>query len=586
DDTAYEFYVQSDCGVNQSAWVGPFAFTTDALVPTTQLEATDCGSTVAGLTALVKADAIPGTSNYRFRVINGTDTVLVDRAFRSLPLGLVPVAYATTYSIDVAVTPTGGVQGDYGSVCTVTTPIPTTQLGGVYCGMSTTSLTRQIKASEVVGASNYKFRFIEGVDTLIIDRPFRSLNLGDLALAFDKTYKVDVAITYNGVEGSFGPVCQLITLFPTTSLGSTFCNSTTLNLTKVIKAQGVSGATGYRFRFIEGADTAIVDRPFRALPLNTAGLNLVFGKTYNVDVAVTVGAVTGGYGPVCQLTTEFPTAQLGPAYCGMTTFSLTRQIKSTAVSGATNYKFRFIDTAVGGDTLTIDRPFRAMNLNQGGFALEHDKTYSVQIAVTLSGVEGDFGPACLFTTVFPDTQLAPLYCNSTANNMNNKVFALEAPGATNYRFRFTNGTDVYTIDRPFRNCQLSLVTGLNTGTTYDVDIQVTAAGVTGVYGPVCTVTTPGAPAIGTNSNQKDLGQDEGIVFETTLSPNPFSDATTLHISSEDASSVVSVSVYDATGRLIESRLVDLRQETDVRIGTDYNPGFYQVIIVQGDNKKT
>ncbi|MDG1146973.1 MAG: hypothetical protein P8N52_01580, partial [Crocinitomicaceae bacterium] len=28
--TTYEFYVQSDCGVNQSAWVGPFAFTTDA----------------------------------------------------------------------------------------------------------------------------------------------------------------------------------------------------------------------------------------------------------------------------------------------------------------------------------------------------------------------------------------------------------------------------------------------------------------------------------------------------------------------------------------------------------------------------
>ena len=40
------------------------------------------------------------------------------------------------------------------------------------------------------------------------------------------------------------------------------------------------------------------------------------------------------------------------------------------------------------------------------------------------------------------------------------------------------------------------------------------------------------------------------------------------------------------GRLIESRLVDLRQETEVEIGEDYNPGFYQVIITQSDNKVT
>ncbi|MDG1777048.1 MAG: T9SS type A sorting domain-containing protein [Crocinitomicaceae bacterium] len=497
DGTAYEFYVQSDCEVNKSNWVGPFAFTTVAALPTTQLQALDCNSTVAGLTALVKADAIPGTSNYRFRVINGTDTTIIDRAFRSLPLSLVPVVYATTYSVDVAVTPIGGVQGDYGTACTITTPLPITQLSGAYCGIITTNLNRTVKASGVVGATNYKFRFIEGLDTVIVDRPFRGIQL------------------------------------------------------------------------------------------NNAGLNLVFGKTYSVDVAVYVGTLTGGYGPVCQLTTEFPIVKLGTVYCGMTTYSLTRDIKSTAAPGATNYKFRFIDTVAGGDTLTIDRPFRAMNLNQAGFVgLEYDKTYSIQIAVTLSGIEGDFGPACLFTTVFPDTQLAPLYCNSTANSMISKIFALEAPGATNYRFRFTNGTDIFTVDRSYRNCQLSLIAGLNAGTTYYVDIQVKAAGVTGDYGPVCIVTTPGETAIGINSNQKDLGQEEEIVFETTLSPNPFSDATMLHISSEDASSLVSVSVYDAMGRLIESRLVDLRQETDVRIGTDYNPGFYQVIIVQGDNKKT
>ena len=96
---------------------------------------------------------------------------------------------------------------------------------------------------------------------------------------------------------------------------------------------------------------------------------------------------------------------------------------------------------------------------------------------------------------------------------------------------------------------------------------------------------PGS-AIGVNNFAKDLSQEEGIDFETTMSPNPFSDATILRITSKDASTAVMVSVYDGTGRLIESRLVDLRQETEVEIGEDYNPGFYQVIITQSDNKVT
>ncbi|MDG1777058.1 MAG: T9SS type A sorting domain-containing protein [Crocinitomicaceae bacterium] len=553
-------------------------------LPTTQLQAADCGSTVTGLTALIKADLITGTSNYRFRLINGADTIIIDRAFRSLPLGLIPITYGKIYNVDVAVTPAGGVQGNYGAICTITTPIPTTQLGTAYCGMTTTSLTRQIKAQLVSGAANYRFRFIEGTDTAIVENPFRAINLNHngLTLEFNKTYNVDIAITLNGIEGNYGQSCQLITQFPTTQLGATHCNIITESLTRTVKAVGVSGATGYRFRFIEGTDTAIVDRTFRSIQLNHAGLNLSYGKTYTVDVAVKVGALIGNYGANCKVKTIFPTSQLGPAYCGMTTYNINRQIKGTAVPGADNYRFRFIE---GIDTLLIDRPFRALPLSL--VALDYNKTYSVDIAVTPNaGVQGDYGPTCLFTTAFPNTQLASLYCNTTANSMSNKIFALEAPGASNYRFRMINGTDTLIFDRPFRNFFLDQVVGINTGTTYNVDIQVTANGITGDYGSVCTLTTPTTSAISTTNKQEHACQQTAVVFDAKLSPNPFNDAITLHITSEDAKSIVLVSIYDATGRLIEHQFVDLYQETEIKIGTDYNPGFYQVITTQNGNKKT
>jgi hypothetical protein len=641
------------------------------ILPTTQLQAADCNSTLNTLVDVIKADAVPGSEGYRFRLINGTDTVIVDRPFRALPLNLVSLDYLTTYNVDVAVTLNGSI-GEYGTVCTISTPGPQTKLAGQYCGYVTDNLSALVYAEIVDNASNFRFRFINGNDTLIADRPFRNLPLNNIALDYDKTYNVDVQVSVGGVTGDFGDVCTVTTTFPTTQLAPLYCGITTNNLVSqvfamnsegatnfrfrfingndtlikdrpfrslylntvpdiaygvtynvdvqatcngvtgdygdvctittvlpttqlagqycgyvtqsissgLIKAAAVDGATNYRFRLINGNDTLIVDRPFRALPFSQVAVE--FNKVYNVDVAATVQGQVCDYGAVCTVTTDFPTTKLADAYCGMTTQTLNSQVFAMFAAGATNYRFRFIS---GNDTLILDRPFRSLTLNTVP-GITYDKIYNVDVQVTAGGVVGDYGDVCTVQVDFPTTQLAPLYCGSSPGSMSSQVFALFANGATNYRFRLINGTDTLIIDRPFRSLSLS-EPGILTGVTYNVDIQVTAGGMTGDFGPVCTVTTPDGPStIVINDNQKDLAQEEGIEFETTLSPNPFSDATTLHITSENASSPVSVSVYDGTGRLIESRLVDLSQETDVRIGTDYNPGFYQVIIIQDGNKKT
>ncbi|MEJ6776930.1 MAG: plastocyanin/azurin family copper-binding protein, partial [Crocinitomicaceae bacterium] len=254
DATTYEFYVQSDCGDNQSTWIGPFDFTTQTVLPTTQLQAADCNSTLNTLADVIRADAVPGSEGYRFRLINGTDTLIVDRPFRALPLNLVSLDYLTTYNVDVAVTLNGSI-GDYGTVCTIFTPGPQTKLAGQYCGYVTDNLAALVYAEIVDNASNFRFRFINGNDTLIADRPFRNIPLNSIAVEYDKTYNVDVQVTVAGATGDFGDVCTVTTTFPTTQLAPLYCGITTNNLVSQVFAMNSEGATNFRFRFINGNDT-------------------------------------------------------------------------------------------------------------------------------------------------------------------------------------------------------------------------------------------------------------------------------------------------------------------------------------------
>jgi len=484
--TAYEYYIQSDCIINESAWVGPFTLVTTPPIPTTQLESISCNTVIGGVTDIIKADAVAGASNYRFRLINGTDTLIVDRPFRSLPLSLVSLSYDLTYNVDVAIT-LNGIQGNFGPVCTITTPVfPMTQLEAIYCGSTPSSLSSSIKADAATGATGYRFRFRDGVDTMTYDAPFRTVSLSNFALEDGTIYIVDVAVIINAYIGDFGPLCTITTeAFPMTQLETTYCNITVNSLTDNIKADAATGATGYRFRFINGIDTMIYDAPFRTVNLSNFALN--FGVTYDVDVAVIVSGVIGSYGPVCTITTPIPTTQLETSFCNISISSLSSSIKAYAATGATGYRFRFIN---GSDTLIYDAPFRTVNLSN--FALNNDLTYNVDVAVIINSITGQFGVVCTIKTPTTITQLSQFYCGSTSNSLVSSIKAIAITGATNYRFRFIYGTDTMTADAPFRTIYLSEF-ALIANTTYNVDVAVTTGGIMGVYGPVCTITTPGFP---------------------------------------------------------------------------------------------
>ena len=795
-ETTYEFYVQSDCSVNQSQWIGPFSFTT---LPTTKLTSAFCDSSVNSLTTNIKALPVTGAESYTFRFthpISGS-IIIYESPTRTVSLSNFSITYDVTYNVDVAVK-LNGVIGNYGPVCQLTTPpIPTSRLINALCDDTVIGLNSTIKAIEIIGATTYIFRITNGNDVYVYGSPTRIINLSNFPLISDITYDVDVALVINNVLGPYGTVCQLTVLsIPTTQLTNGYCNTSVNSLNSEIKAISVTGADLYTFRLTDPNTGTVMTADSPSRIINLSNFAVANDITYDVDVAVTMNGVLGSYGTICQLTMppSLTQSQLEPIYCGSTaTWELNTTIKALAILGAESYTFRFTDPNTG-SIITYESPIRTVNLNN--FSLQNGITYDVDVAVTQNGILEPYGPICQLTTqalplsrlqnafcdvnfssmssiikaievtvatnytfrvIDPNTGWSIIYpspirtvnissfgltegityeidvaitlngtlgaygqvctittpdlpltrlvnsdCNDTASSMNDVIKAIPVDIspyiAEEYRFRITNPNTgaIMTFDSPIRTVNLNNFPGLVEGITYNIDVAVklTSAGggpvsawgnygivcthttpslpttklvnnhcnatansmtsvmkaipvetapyiaeeyrfrmtdpITGTviiydspirtvnlqnfigispntvydvdvavkltsagggpvsawgnYGIVCTHTTPSSSSISTNNFSKNLIQENIINFEVNISPNPILNSTILRINSEDVSTPVIISIYDATGKLIENRSINIEENREIEIGQKYIPGFYQVIVTQNNKR--
>jgi hypothetical protein len=547
-----------------------------------------CGTTLGDITENIFATSVPLVNNYRFEVSQGGSVVgVIDRPFRFFSLSLLPggPSYGTTYSIRVALF-YNGVYTPYGSACSVTTPsLQTTQLTPAYCGVTLTTLSTNIFAVPITGATQYTFRLTNGanVQTFVSNIYLTSLN--NFTLTYGTTYNVDVAVTMGGILGAYGSICTLTTpSLPTSQLTATYCGATLTTMSTNIFAVPITGATQYTFRVTNGANVQTHTSNIYLTSLNNFALT--YGTTYNVDVAVTVGGVLGAYGTVCSLATpSLPTSQLTAAYFGATLTTMSTNIFAVPVTGATQYTFRVTN---GANVQTYVSNIYLTSLNN--FTLAYGTTYNVDVAVTIAGLLGAYGSVCTLTTPSSTTITTSMRANNcgiTTSNLTQNIFSNGATGATHYKFRLTNGANVQEVETT--NYFIGLFNYvLTNGTTYDVDISVKINGVYGVYGPVCTITTPEIATIAANDkptivyNDKSLNQKASI-FDTKAYPNPYNTIIRLELTSDDATSPVSIKVFDATGRMIETRDVNLNNETSIDLGLDYESGVYQVHVIQNDN---
>jgi hypothetical protein len=91
-------------------------------IPTTQIQSSQCNTTVATPETLIWADWIDGSTHYKFRINDGTTTQYIIRPSRNFMMWSFAWAYNKTYTIDVAIKRGTGSFGDYGPSCTISSP--------------------------------------------------------------------------------------------------------------------------------------------------------------------------------------------------------------------------------------------------------------------------------------------------------------------------------------------------------------------------------------------------------------------------------------------------------------------------------
>lgn len=113
---------------------GPICSITTPSIPTTQVRASQCNTTVPSTSTLVYADLVPGATNYKFKLscpsptyseeFVGIGTGPMSRKFKLnnfTPAPLLPGG--TLYDIAVCVSMDGGITyGAYGPICKISTP--------------------------------------------------------------------------------------------------------------------------------------------------------------------------------------------------------------------------------------------------------------------------------------------------------------------------------------------------------------------------------------------------------------------------------------------------------------------------------
>jgi subtilisin-like proprotein convertase family protein len=199
-------------------------------IPQTQLIPLHCGSSLLTFTQAFNCIPVSGATDYQYRVNNATlgysQTGTRTNSNTNYQLNWLPSAgggirYATTYNVEVRAK-VGGVWGNYGSICQITTPVsPLTSLQAAYCPFTLPTFSTQVFCTAVAGATNYRYHITGpgGYDKTFTRNTSANdwrfswtvLCCGQQNMLPNTTYSVEVASYAGGVWSSYGAACNITT---------------------------------------------------------------------------------------------------------------------------------------------------------------------------------------------------------------------------------------------------------------------------------------------------------------------------------------------------------------------------------------
>ncbi len=357
-----------------------------------------------------------------------------------------------------------------------------------------------------------------------------------------------------------------------------------------------TAVTGYKYE-ITNLNTGAVrelERDIRNFNLKMTDI-YEYGTTYSVRVAVRINQEWQPYGTICNITTpNIPTTQLAASNCGATLTLLSSVINANTVTSVSMYEFRVVNVSNPSEVQTIQRTLNSFQMTMlTTYPAQYNTTYNVSVRVrtVIDGADvwSSYGAVCSVTTpLMPTTQIQLSQCEMIATSASQQISADNVAGATQYAFILRNASLGYEqeIIRSTRTFSLSMFTGLQSGTTYDVTVKVMTYNYWGAEGKACSVTTPG----GVTARQMPVADKPsssvvGGDFRIVGYPNPFSTSFGLDLQTSSSENL-SLSVYDMTGRLLEVRDVRVDEVSGLQLGDRYPSGVYNVVAAQGSEIRT
>jgi len=376
---------------------------------------------------------------------------------------------------------------------TLSVALPSTTIATADCG-STIEETfyEDFSAVAITGAQEYEFKIVDGATTHTAVSPDANITFaefGESNFTYGATYDVSVRVKLNDVYGPYGTTCEIsVTDTPLTEMHY-LCGGNLPEIGSKVYFKYVPQATKYRYSVTNTvtSDEQFVESTSRFFYMNQLS-NFAGGTLYSVKAQVEIGGVYSAFGPACNLTTPaLPTSKLRTAFCGITLTTVNDNLYADYINGATEYRFRVTE---GANIQTMDRPDSRFVMSSLG-SVPFNTAVTVDVAVKINGVWSAYGAACTVTTpAAPTSQLRPAYCGATLATVNDNIYANYVNGATQYRFRITNGANVETIDRSDSKFYMSMLASYPLATTFTVDVAVEVGGVFGPYGAACNITTP------------------------------------------------------------------------------------------------
>ncbi len=181
-----------------------------------------CGTTLTSMGQYIYSTYVPSATGYRFRVTNLTtsQSVILDSGLNRFAMtdGLLMIirAFATVYTVEVALRNTDGTYLPYSLGCNITTPaFPTTTITAAQCGNhQAVSNTESFVAIYNASATRYRFRLssTSPVSSATIVRLPNTFTLSMFpALPAGTMSTIEVSLEIGGVFGPYGSACTIIT---------------------------------------------------------------------------------------------------------------------------------------------------------------------------------------------------------------------------------------------------------------------------------------------------------------------------------------------------------------------------------------